>query len=510
MDTGFKSYWSRGDFNGFIGFFTNIMVNILVLTGILMFSVGISADIVIGRILPGVGIGIAFGNIYYAYMARRIGRKTGRSDLTALPYGPSVGHLFVVTYIVIGPVYWTTHDPILAWQAGLAWCVLESVIEVAGAFIGKKIQNITPRAAMLGNMAGLSITLIAMKPIAQIYGTPLIGIICVGFILIGFFSKKKLPFGIPAAGWMALFGAIIGWSTGHMQLSKLQFELSMISFSFPRFAFAEIFTGFKVISPFLISVIPLGIGNALSTLNNVESAEAAGDSFNVKETMIVDGIGSFIGCIFGNPYPTTVYIGHPGYKDMGARNGYSIATGIATLIVCLFGLTPVFLAIVPIEALMPILLFIGLVMGAQAFQASPKEHAPAIMLAMIPWIAQWVITIINNTLMVAGTNPFAEGMIQKLQGVDIWYLGLLSLSQGAIITGMTLSMITVFLIDGKFVNAAIASLSLAVLAFFGFVHSQNIGVNMAPYWMIGYLMVAAVILIVKIYNDKFVSLGGKS
>jgi hypothetical protein len=66
---------------------------------------------------------------------------------------------------------------------------------------------------------------------------------------------------------------------------------------------------------------------------------------------------------------------------------------------------------------------------------------------------------------------------------------------------------TVFLIDGKFKHAAITALSLAALAFFGFVHSQNIGINMAPKWMFGYLMVAAVIFIVKMYNDKFVKDG---
>jgi len=530
METRSKGYWwSRGDFNGFIGFFTNILVNIMVMTGILLFSVRIPVNVVLGRILPGVGIAIALGNFYYAWMAHKVAKKTGRDDVTALPYGPSVGHLFVVTYLIIGPVFWRTSDPILAWQAGLAWCVLESVIEVAGAWVGKQIRNVTPRAAMLGNMAGLSLTLIAMKPVAQIWGTPFIGIVCIGIALVGFFSGKKLPFGIPAAGWMALFGIVIGWATGTMKLETLQTNLANVKFSFPVLSIREIIAGFPTVGSLLIACIPLGIGNALSTLNNVESADAAGDSFNVKESMIVDGVGSFAGALFGCPYPTSVYVGHPGYKAMGARRGYSVATGICTLIVCFLGLTPVLTSIIPIEALVGILVYVGLIMGSQAFQASPKQHAPAIFVAMIPWLAGWVVTIIDNTLQVAGnTLKFVGGnqltlpggnqlqgnlgvwypeMINNLKGVDIFYNGLLALSRGNVITAMTLGLITVFLIDGKLKNAVIGILSLMVLSFFGFIHAPGLGINAAQNWTIGYAMFAAIVIIVKIYNDKFVKAG---
>ena len=507
MITGIRGYWSRGDLNGFLGFFANILTNIMVITGLLIFSVGIPAEIVIGRILPGLGVGVAFGNFYYAFMARRLAKKLGRNDVTALPYGPAVAQLFLVTYVVIGPVYWTTGNPTLAWAAGLAWCFLEGIIEIAGAFIAKKIRSIMPRAAMLSIMAGMAISIIAMRPVAQVWGAPLIGFICLGFVLVGFFSKKKLPFGIPAAGFMIVFGTIIGWLTGAMQLSNLQIELSKISFSLPSFAFRELFTGFGTILPFLISVFPMGISNAINTLGNVESAEAAGDSFNLKEAMIFDGVGTLTGVFFGSPYCTSVYIGHPGYKSMGAKYGYSIATGIGTLIVCFFGLTPVLLTIIPIEALMPILIFIGLVIGSQAFQATPREHAPAVIIALFPWLANWVVTIINNTLQAAGTNAFAEGIIGNLRNIDIFYLGLLSISRGAIISGMMLSMLVVFLIDGKLKNATISALVLAALSFFGFIHGANLGINVATNEMFGYLMIAAIIFIVMIYNDKWVKKG---
>ena len=55
-------------------------------------------------------------------------------------------------------------------------------------------------------------------------------------------------------------------------------------------------------------------------------------------------------------------------------------------------------------AIVPILLFIGLVIGAQAFQVSPKRHAPAVVLALVPNIAEWAKTQVDGALSAAGVN----------------------------------------------------------------------------------------------------------
>jgi AGZA family xanthine/uracil permease-like MFS transporter len=47
------------------------------------------------------------------------------------------------------------------------------------------------------------------------------------------------------------------------------------------------------------------------------------------------------------------------------------------------------MALIPVVAISPILLYIGMLIGAQAFQETPKQHAPAIVLALIPHIAAW-------------------------------------------------------------------------------------------------------------------------
>lgn len=505
METAVKygKLWIKGDINGFLGLFTGLMANIIVLSALLMYGVGLPPELVIGKAIPGVGLCIALGNIYYAYMAVRMSKKEKRNDVTALPYGIGVGHMFIVSFMVIGPVYWTTQDAELAWFTGMAWCFLEAFVEIAGAFCAPFIRRVTPKAAMLGTIAGLSLSLIAMKPLALAAQFPVIAFSSIALLLIGFFGKKRMPLGIPATIWMIILGIIIGWATGYMKLDALQQSLSNVRFSLPIPHIPGLIKGLGNIGPFLLTALPMGIGNAIETLNNIEAAKASGDDFDVKEAMIVNGIGSLTGSLFGSPVPTCVYLGHTGWKYMGAGAGYSLATGIATLFVCATTLIPVFMAVVPLPAIMPMLLYIGVVMASVAFQESPKKHYPAIVLGILPWFANWVITIINNTLQVAGIQNVFEGdIIANLEGADVLYRGLLSLSNGAVVISMVFAALTVFIIDGKLKNAVVVSLIGAVLSFFGFMHASSIGFNMAPQEMIGYLIVAAILVVVHLCNAE--------
>ena len=146
--------WVPGDWNAFFGLFTNVLLNVLVLTGLVLGVVKLPDDIVFGRILPALGIALPLGNLWYAYLAYQMAKREGRTDVAAMPYGPSVPHMFIVVFGVMLPIYLQTNDPIRAWQAGLAWCFIIGVIILIGAFVGPTIRKYTPRAAMLGHAGG--------------------------------------------------------------------------------------------------------------------------------------------------------------------------------------------------------------------------------------------------------------------------------------------------------------------------------------------------------------------
>src|SRR6478735_1794230 len=162
-------WWVPGDWNGFFGLFTNVLLNVIVLTTLCLFVVQLPADTVYGRVLPALGIALPLGNLFYAYLAWQLGKKEGRGDVTAMPYGPSVPHMFIVVFLIMLPVYLKTKDPMLAWQAGLAWCFIIGVIVLIGAFFGPWVRAHTPRAAMLGTLAGISIAFISLRRAFQMW-----------------------------------------------------------------------------------------------------------------------------------------------------------------------------------------------------------------------------------------------------------------------------------------------------------------------------------------------------
>src|SRR5260221_4437085 len=136
-----------------------------------------------------------------------------------------------------------------------------------------------------------------------------------------------------------------------------------------------------------------------------------------------------------------------------------------------FAVVSLLLALVPVVALSPTLLYIGMLIGAQAFQTTPAKHAPAIVLALTPHLAAWSKTLMDGALGAAGTSAAALGF-DKLGQVGVLYHGLEVLGGGSILTGLVLGAVGVFVIEKKFVEASAFALSGAGLTFFGFLQVQ--------------------------------------
>src|SRR5437870_2124293 len=205
--------WTPSDWNAFFGFGTNILVNMLVLTGLLRFVLKMPDSLVFGRILPALGLMMCLSTFYYAFLAYRLALKTGRSDVCALPSGVSVPHMFVVTFVIMLPITIKTADPIKGWEAGLVWVFFQSFILMIGGFIAPYIRMITPRAALLGTLAGVSVTFISMRPALEMYMTPQIGLVCFAIILASWLGGVKYPKGIPAGLVHIAVGLIIAWGS---------------------------------------------------------------------------------------------------------------------------------------------------------------------------------------------------------------------------------------------------------------------------------------------------------
>ncbi len=499
MGAGYKpKWWVSGDWNGFFGLFTNVVLNVIVLTGLCLGVVKLPEDIVFGRILPALGIALPIGNLFYAWLAYRLAQKSGRSDVTALPYGPSVPHMFIVVFLIMLPVYLKTGDPILAWEAGLAWAFVIGVIVLLGAFVGPAVRKWTPRAAMLGTLAGISIAFISMRPAFQTWETPWLGFLTLAIILGCWTANVKLPLNSPAGLVAVVLGTLLAWAATISGVQQIM-EPSAVGASLAQFSVhppipsSAFLTGLSDIGPLLVTAVPLGIYNFTEAMNNVESASAAGDDYDLRKVLVADGLGAMVGAALGSPFPPAVYIGHPGWKAVGGRIGYSLATGVVIALVCFLGLTALLLAVVPLVVIVPILLYIGLVIGAQSFQAVPSAHAPAVVLAILPNIAAWAQNQIDGALNAAGTTAAAVGM-DKLAASGVIYHGMELLGGGAVLAGMVLGAIAAFIIDRKFIHAASYSMAGAVLAYFGFINGTALGFGNSAPVALGYVMMGLVCL----------------
>jgi len=491
--------FSRHDINGFWALFADTLANLLIISGVCRFVFGMPAEIVFGRILPGAAISIIVGIVIYVIMAQRLAKRENRNDVTALPYGISTPVMFVYLFGVIGPIYWSTNDPLLAWQVGIAAGVVGGLVEVFGAAIGPWLKRVTPRAGMLGTLSGIALVFIATVALARIYESPLVGFTSLAFILWGMVGRFKLPFGLPS-GLTALVAATIV----ALILGESSFSFEGVGLYIPMPYFGDLMIGLQhlVDNPALFAVlIPVQIYNFIETMNNVESAEAAGDRYPVAACQVTDGVGTMLGGLFGSPFPTTVYIGHPAYKRMHARSGYALGVGIVFMVGALFGLVAFLGNLIPEAAVAPILVFVGVSIIAVSFRSCEPKHHIAIAIAFIPHVSsiivvKWgsVLNALRDMGLEAVPNLLDDGFVGSMLTQGAHVLGQSALANGAIVSGMLWGSFTVFLIDGKIRQAQIVAVLAAAMTAVGIIHDASLhwpDFTNPLVW--GYLLLAAIL-----------------
>jgi adenine/guanine/hypoxanthine permease len=494
--------WVPGDWNAFFGFGTNILVNLLTLSALLRFVLQMPNEMVFGRILPAAGMMMCMSTFYYAWLAYRLAQKTGRKDVCALPSGISVPHMFIVTLVIMLPVKLATGDPMKGWQAGLVWVFIQSFVLMGGGFLAPIIRRITPKAALLGALAGVAITFISMKPALEMFMTPMVGVVCFAVILVSWFGGVKYG-GVPAGLVAIAAGTLIAWGSnlfglnfGGMSTEALKGSFETFGFAVPHPVIGLVLGGLNwtFLKVILVTAIPFGIYDLVEAMDNVVSASAAGDEYPTTRVLTADGVISLVGCLMGNPYINAVYIGHPGWKAMGGRIGYSVATGVMVILLSWFGIISLMTALIPVVAISPILLYIGMLIGSQAFQESPRRHAPAIVVALVPSLAAWGKLQIDNSLgAISNIHHVTADMVASMKQVGVMYHGLSILGGGSILSGVILSAVTVFIIDRDFSKASGFAAAGGLLTFFGLMHGEEVGAFQNPTVVSAYFVVAGVL-----------------
>jgi AGZA family xanthine/uracil permease-like MFS transporter len=495
----------RGDIDGFFGLALDNLVQLLLIDALCRTVVGMPPELLYGRVLPGAAVSLVVGNLFYAWQARRLAARSGRTDVCALPYGINTVSLFAHVFLIMLPAKLAAEaagaaDPVrIAWQAGLVATLASGIIELVLAPAADTVRRATPRAALLSTLAGIALGFISLGFFFRTFAHPIVGLTTLAIVLVTYFGRVRLRGGLPGGFVAVAVGTILAWMTG---IAPGPTPPQAASLELPVPALGDLLAGLqdRHLLAYFSVILPMGLFNVAGSLQNIESAEAAGDPYPTAPSLAMNGVGSVAAACFGSCFPTTIYIGHPGWKGMGARSGYSVLNAVFATVVCLTGTVSHIAWGVPIDAGMAIVLWIGIVITAQAFQATPRGHAPAVVLGLLPGVGAWGALMAKNGLRAAGVGepggrPFSAELIPAFHASDTWIDGAFALEQGFIFTAMILSAATVAIIERHFTRAAAWCALAALLASCGLVHAYRwtpgdtaIALRPAWAWAAGYAL----------------------
>ncbi|CAJ1935006.1 unnamed protein product [Cylindrotheca closterium] len=438
-------------------------------------SKGVMDEYVWGRIVPGVGITLLIGNIYYSWQAVRLTNKYGR-PYTAQPYGLNTPAAFAFVFNIIYAVFFAEGGGdagfIKGYKVALVANFITGLISILFGCFGPLILKVVPPAALLVPIAGIGFAFLGIEQVSYSIAAPIVGYSAIMWVFLGWYAGVRIGVGkyrIPEALQVILVGVILGWATGLNDPEDTKQAAELVKWWGPVWSAGDMFGDFGMVKDYLGIVIPIGISAAATTLMCLVSAKEAGDPFPVRETMIIDGIGTCIASFFGSPFGTVVYIGHPAHKASGAKVGYSLVNGIIYFIMSFFGILALIQSLVNQATIGPIVLFVGLMVNQEALDFIPSRHYPAYVIGLFPSVYDWVTNV-------SGRAPLTDdGTFNTNTPGGAGWIGVLGWKRGALLVSMLWVAMLVNVIDRQWKVATIWALITAMFALFGIIHVPEAG-----------------------------------
>jgi adenine/guanine/hypoxanthine permease len=481
--------WARwGDINAFFGL---ILDNVAVMIVLVVLVTGadpvadhrFSREFVLTQMIPGTALGVVLGDLAYTWMAFRLARRSGRSDVTAMPLGLDTPSTFAVGPLVLLPalnqgmtLYQLDHAQamVFSWHVAALVLVIIGVFKSVLAPLGGKIRQWVPRAGLLGSLAGIALALIAFVPLwTHIAAVPVVGFLSLTVILVALVARRTLPGRIPGALAAVVVG-VLAYSVANQLTSALGGPVVPPLVNHPTAAwrapdllpgFSQNFVWWQHVGWLALANLPVMLPFALATIvggiDCTESAAAAGDEYDTRTILLTEGLASVAAGACGGVIQNTPYIGHPAYKAMGGRSAYTLATAAFIGAAGVLGWFTHLFEWLPEAAAFPILVFIGLEIAAQSFRATPERHFSALVLAILPALAYLALIPVDQSL--AGNPPAAHAAVavQSLR----------CLANGFIVTSLLWASALAAMLDGKLVRSASYLGIAGICSLFGVIHS---------------------------------------
>ena len=471
-----------GDLNGFFGLVVDNLSILGFIAAALIGIFGMPADIVFQRMFPGTAFGVLAGNLIYTLMARRLAARSGRGDVTAMPLGLDAPTSIGMALLVLGPAFLAYKaeglDPhaagIATWKLGMASLVVMGLFKFVLSFAGAAVTRLLPRAALLGSIAGIALVLMGFFPLIEAFRQPIVGFVTLGLLLYVLVAKGRLPVRAPGVLVVFVFGTLLYYGLGFAGLGAPGFAPPPawqwhVALPWPGLGFLE---GLPATVPYLPLLLPFGLLMVVGGINVSESARAAGDDYSTRDILLTEAFSTLVAGFCGGVAQTTPYIGQPAYKHMGARHGYTLLTGLFIGLGGMLGVVSGLVQWLPLAVLAPIIVYVAIDITTQAFEATPRHHAAAMVLGFLPSVAYMLSIKLGNPAWIA-PERFAE-LAGTVDGHGLPELAVIvTLGNGFIITAMLWIATVVAMIDGKLRRAAGLLVIAAALAAFGVIHSVD-------------------------------------
>lgn len=453
----------------------------------LLLPVGISLEFSVAHFLPGYAAGFLVGSLGLTWLAVRLRRQDHRVDVTAHVYGNNVPAIIAYALAIVLPVYLQTHDPIAAWQLGAAAVIWTGLIKLAVAPLAGVCRRFIPVPASMTVFGAAMYSYLALVLLQRIFDNPLVGIVALAIVACSVLANLPITrWRIPPflVAWIVPLG--VGLLVGYIHPVWRGWSPSL-----PFVTSMGPLRSLGMVLPYLSVIAPIAIYQVLQDIASVEGATAAGDNYDVRSVVAIDGVATLLCGLAGSVITPVVYALHPPYKAMGARIGFAFWTAILFAAVVVSGLALFISQLFPWAILAAMIAYVSVGVGMATLRRVEPKYWSAVLLGLVLPAGAVVSAAVNSALLSLKVSPSSPD-VQVALNRSIYWGSLQGLGSGFLFLVLVVTSLITEMINRNFGRAAIWCLVAAAFSWLGLMHSPVFRWGAQPMYAAGWFAAAGI------------------
>jgi len=454
----------------------------------LLLPVGIPAAFSVAHLLPGYALGFLVGSLGMVSLAVRLARRQDRRNVTAHVYGNNVPAIIAYTLSIMLPVYVATHDPVRAWQLGAAAVAWTGLIKLAAAPFARAFHRFIPTAAAMTVFGAAMYSYLALVLLQRVFDHPLVGLVALAIVATSVLGNLPITrWRIPPFLVAWIIPLLVGFAVGYARP-----VWQGLAPAWPFSLAPEPLRALASAVPYLSVIAPMAIYHVLQDIASVAGAAAAGDEYDVRSVLAVDGLGTLACGLAGSVITPVVYAMLPPYKAIGARIGFSFWTPLLYLAVTVGGLTVFIAQLFPWPILAAMIAYVSIGVGIATLRRVDAKYFSVVLLGFVLPAGAVVAAAMNSALPALQLSA-ADASVQAALNRSIYWSSIQGLGNGFLFLVLVVSALVTEIIDRRFGRAAAWCLLASAFSWIGLMHSALMRWGAQPEYAAGWLAAAGIV-----------------